>query len=219
MMKFKYIVIVLSLASLLVLYFLSGLSQPTAIPLSKVPINEGKQVVVSGVVTGYQMTTFGSELITIRDANSTNTSTITVYVEGTLPVEYGDLVRATGTVQQYNNEWEVTVSNPRFVTVLQKWGDRSFPLWQLAQNPTRYVDTNVNVTGMIETLSSVSFNLQDTAGSCSLSVSCAHSKNSSFMKGDLVAVKARFLYDQETLSYTLKVADAAHDITVLGRSS
>jgi len=218
-MKFKYIVIVLSLVSLLILYILSGLSQPTTIPLSEVPANEGKQVVVKGVVTGYQTTTYGSQLINIRDTNSTNTSTITVYVEGTLPVEYGDLVQATGTVQQYNNEWEVTVSNPRFVTVLQKWGNRSFPIWQLAQNPARYVDTNVNVTGMITSLSSSSFCLQDTAGTYSLYVSCAHSKNTSFSKGDLVAVKARFLYNQETLSYTLRVADAAHDIVVLGRSS
>jgi hypothetical protein len=106
------------------------------------------------------------------------------------------------------------VTNPQSVSILQKWGSRSFPLWQLAQNPTRYVDTNVNVTGVIGTIASANFNLQDSTGT-SVSVSFSRSSNSSFSKGDQVAVKARFLYDQATLRYLLKVTDAATDIIVL----
>jgi hypothetical protein len=216
-MKFKYLIVVVSLVSLLVLYLISGLSQPTIVPFSKIPASEGKQVVVKGVVAGYQTTTAGSTLITIRDIDSTNTSTITLYVEGALSVEYGDLVQATGTVQQYNNQWELAVTSPQFITVLQPWGNQSFPLWQLAQNPTRYVDTNVNVTGIVGTMTITNFDLQDSTGAASVSVSCKHSSNSSFSKGDRVAVKARFLYDQATLRYLLKVTDAARDIVVLER--
>jgi hypothetical protein len=218
-MKFKYIVIVISLVSLFVLYLLSTLSQPTTISLSLVPFNEGKEVVVKGIVTNYQTTTYGSQLISIRDVNSTNESTIILYIEGEFPVEYGDIIQANGIVQQYNNNWELTVSNPRFIIVLQRWGDRPFPVWQLAQNPTKYVDTNVNVTGLISTLSSSSFYLHDTEGNYVLPVSFPHSSESLFSQGDLVAVKARFLYNQETFSYQLKVADTTQGIIVLQRGN
>jgi hypothetical protein len=216
-MKFKYIVIVLSLIGLSVLYLLSSLSQPTVISLSLVPFNEGKQVVVKGIVTRFQTTTYGSQLVTIRDVDSTNFSTITLYIEGDVSVEYGDFIQATGVVQQYNNNWEITVSNPRFVEILQQWNDCSFPVWQLAQNPMKYVDTNVNVSGIVGTLSSDGFSLCDMEGSNVVPVSYAHASESSFSQGDPVAVRARFLYNEETLSYLLQVTDSTHDIIVMGR--
>jgi len=214
-MKFKYLVVVLSLISLVVLYLISDLSQPTIVPFSKIPANEGKQVVIQGIVAGYQTTTTGSMLVTLRNYDTANTTTITLYVEGQLALEYGDLVQVTGTVQQYNNQWELAVTNPQSVTVLERWGNRSFPLWQLAQNPTRYVDTNVNITGVVGTVSSSSFTLLDPAGFSSVPVSFTHSSTVLFSKGDQVSVKAQFLYDEATLSYRLKAADTADAIIVL----
>jgi len=216
-MKFKYIVIVLSLSSVLLLYFLSSLSQPTIISLSAVPSNEGKQVLVHGIVTDSQTMTFGSQLIIIRDTNSTDSSPITLYIEGEIAVEYGDLIQATGIVQQYNSIWEIAVNNPHFVLILQHWANRSIPLLQLAKNPTNYVDTNVNVTGVIDSLTSSNFYLSDPEGGCSLLVTCPHSSTSSFAQGDLVAVNGRFLYDQATLSYALKVIDNTHGVTIVER--
>ena len=218
-MKFKYIVIVLSLVSVLILYFISSLSQPTVIPLSAVPLNEGKQVMVNGIVTTYQTTTYGSQFITIRDGDNANISTITLYIEGELPVEYGDLVQATGIVQQYNNNWELAVSNPRFVVVIEHWGNRSTPLWQLAMNPTKYVDTNVNVTGVVDALSSQGFMLCDPEGTCAVSVSYPHSSGFSLSKNNLVVVKARFLYNQKTLSYQLTITNTTQDIMVLEKQN
>jgi hypothetical protein len=214
-MKFKYVVIVLSLVGLSVLYLVSGLSQPTIISLSLVPFNEGKQVVVKGVVTQYQTTTYGSSLITIRDVNSTRFCTITLYLEGDVSVEYGDLIQATGVVQQYNSNWEITISNPRFIEILQPWGNRSFPVWQLAQNPTKYVDTNVNVSGIVGALSNTSFSLRDTEGTSVVPVSCADTSGFSFSPGAVVAVSARFLYNQETLSYFLQLIDSTHGVVVM----
>jgi cytochrome c-type biogenesis protein CcmE len=213
-MKFKYLVIVLSLASLLVLYILASFSQPTVVPFSKIPLNEGKQIMVQGIVAVYQTTTTGSTLVTLRNNDDANTTTITLYVEGPLTLEYGDLVQVTGTVQEYNNQWELAVANPQAVVVLEPWGDRSSPLWQLAQNPGRYVDTNVNVTGIVGTVTSTTFKLQDSVKDCSVTVTCKRPSNASFSKGDLVAVKARFLYDKTTLSYLLQVTDATQDIQV-----
>ena len=213
MMKFKYLVVVLSLVSLVVLYLLSGLSQPTVVPFSDLPANEGKQVLVQGIVAGCQTTSTGSTLVTLRSNDAENTTTITLYVEGQLTLEYGDVVQVTGTVQQYNNQWELDVANPQSVTILTHWGDRSLPLSQLAKNPGRYVDTNVNVTGVVGTVSSSSFMLQDS--DASVPVSFTHASTVSFSKGDQVAVRAQFLYDEATLSYQLKVTDAAKDVQIL----
>ena len=212
-MKFKYLVVVLSLVSLAVLYLISGLSQPTVVSFSDLPANEGKQVLVQGIVAGCQTTTTGSTLVTLRNNDTRNTTTITLYVQGPLALEYGDLVQAAGTVQQYNNEWELSVTSPQSITVIQHWVNQSVPLAQLAQNPTRYIDTNVNVTGVVGTIASSSFMLQDS--DASISVSFSHSSTVSFSKGDHVAVKARFLYDKTTLSYQLKVTDASKDIQEL----
>jgi hypothetical protein len=218
-MKFKYIVIVLSLVGLSVLYLVSSLSQPTAITLSEVPFNEGKQVMVTGVVTMYQPTTSGSQLITLREVNGTDSSTITVYVEGAALIEYGDVVRVIGTIQQYNEQWEITVSSPRFIEVLQPWGNRSCPLWQLAENPMKYVETNVNVTGVVGSLSNIGFTLSDADGAYLIPVSCNKSVKTSLSLGEDVAVRARFVYNAATLCYLLKVMDDTHGIIVVGRGS
>lgn len=216
-MKFKYIVIVMSLASILVLYFLSGFSQPVAVPLSTVPSHEGKQVIVSGMVTDYRTTTSGTQLITIRSIDDNN-SLLTLYIEGEISVEYGDVVQATGVVQQYNNDWEVVVDNVRFVTILRYWNDTSFPLWQLAQNPSKYLDTNVNVTGVVGSLSDSIFSLHDPEGTYTLQVYWSRS-SSTLSKGDLVAVNARFLYDAATLQYIMKITETTHGIIVLRHGS
>lgn len=217
-MKFKYIIIVLSLASILVLYFLSGFSQPISVPLSAVPSHEGKQVIVSGMVTDYRTTTFGAQLITIRSIDDNN-SLLTLYIEGEISVEYGDVVQATGVVQQYKNSWEVVVDNVRFVTILRCWDATSFPLWQLAQNPSKYLDTNVNVTGVVDSLSDSTFSLHDQEGTYALQVYGSRSFISPLSKGDLVAVNARFLYDATALRYIMKITETAHGIIVLRHGS
>ena len=210
-MKFKYSIIVLSVVSLVGLYGISLLSQPSRISLSAVPVYDGQTVIVHGVVTEYRTTTYGSQLITIRDTQN-NTEPVTLYVEGALFVEYGDLVEAIGTVQQYKEQWEVVVNNPRFITVLQKWSNMSFPLWQLAQHPERYQDTNLNVTGIASEPHDSSMFLSDLDGTYSVTVlydsSCPHQ----FSKGDTVMVKARFLYDEKKLQFILKATEESHGI-------
>jgi DNA/RNA endonuclease YhcR with UshA esterase domain len=214
-MKFKYVIVVLSLVGLSILYLISNLSQPPIISLSQVPFNEGKQIIVTGVVTMHQTTTYGNQFITIRDVNSQNFTTITLYVEGEASVEYGDVIQATGVVQQYNNNWELTISTPQGVEILQHWQNRSFPVWQLARKPMKYVDTNVNITGVITELSSTGFSLSDTEGVFLIPVSCTQSEKSSLRPGDEVVVLARFLYDEATLRYLLKIIDETHGIILL----
>jgi DNA/RNA endonuclease YhcR with UshA esterase domain len=106
--------------SLVTLYFLSLVSQPVLISLSNLSTYNGQQVIVQGIVTEYRTTTYGSQIITINNKEN-KTNSVVLYIEGTVPVEYGDAVQATGQIQQYKEEWEVVVNNPQFILILQKW--------------------------------------------------------------------------------------------------
>lgn len=210
-MKFKYLIILIAIASLVALYFLSLVSQPVLISLSLLPTYNGQQVIVRGVVTEYRITTYGSQIITIRDMeNSTNS--VMLYIEGEVSVEYGDRVQAIGEVQQYKEQWEVCVNNPQFVTILQKWNNQSFPIWQLAENPGKYLGTNVNVTGIVTQKHESSFSLTDSEGKYSIDVSYDSSCPHQFSKDDSVAVAGRFLYETKIFQYVLEATESTHGI-------
>jgi cytochrome c-type biogenesis protein CcmE len=210
-MKFKYLIILIAIASLVVLYFLSMVSQPVLISISTLPTYNGQQVIVQGVVTEYRITTYGSQIITIRDIeNSTNS--VMLYIEGEVSVEYGDTIQAIGEVQQYQEQWEVSVNNPQFVTILQKWNNQKFPLWQLAENPGKYLETNVNVTGIVTQKHESSFSLTDAEGKYSIDVSYDSSCPYQFSKDDSVAVAGRFIYETKTFQYVLKATESTHGI-------
>jgi hypothetical protein len=173
-------------------------------------------VIVQGVVTEYRTTTYGSQIITIRDKEN-NTNSVTLYIEGEVSVEYGDTVQAIGEVQQYKEQWEVSVNNPQFVTILQKWNNQSFPLWQLAENPDKYLGTNVNVTGIVTQKYESSFSLTDSEGKYSIDVSYDPSRPHQFSKDDSVAVAGRFLYEPKKFQYVLKATESTHGIWKLER--
>jgi len=186
------------------------------ISLSQVPLNEGKQIMVIGVVTMHQATDYGNQFITIRDVDSQNFTTVTLYVTGVASVDYGDVIQATGVVQQYNNNWEVTINSPQGIAILQHWQNHSFPVWQLARNPMKYVDTNVNVTGVVTILSATGFSLSDTEGTYLIWVSCDSSEIPPLKSGDEVAVRARFVYDDTALRYLLKIIDDTQEVMLRG---
>jgi DNA/RNA endonuclease YhcR with UshA esterase domain len=215
-MKFKYLIILIAIASLVALYFLSLVSQPVLISLSALPTYNGQQVIVQGVVTEYRTTTYGSQIIIIRDKENSANS-VTLYIESEVSVEYGDTVQAIGEVQQYKEQWEVSVNNPQFVTILQKWNNQSFPLWQLAENPDKYLGTNVNVTGIVTQKHEASFSLTDSEGRYSIDVFYDSSRPHQFSKDDSVAVAGRFLYETKTFQYVLKATESNHGIWKQGR--
>jgi cytochrome c-type biogenesis protein CcmE len=210
-MKFKYLIILIAIGSLLALYGLSFFTRPILIPLSSLPAYNGQQVIVQGVVTDYRTTTYGSQLITLRDTQN-GTNTVTLFIEGELQVEYGDILQATGEVQQYKNQWELIVNNPQMLTLLQKWNSLSFPLWQLALHPELYRDTTVNVTGIATQTSDSSLTLTSTDGKYSIDVTYQSSCPHQFSKGDTVTVGARFVYDATTCRFLLKATEDTHGI-------
>ncbi|MCK4332154.1 MAG: hypothetical protein KAV40_01090 [Thermoplasmatales archaeon] len=185
------------------------------IELHEIPEYEGKQVIVEGIVTEYRITTYGGQIIEIKNLDSENISKTIVFVEGETSVEYGDRIQATGTVQKYKDEWEIVVNNERFVKILQKWADITFPLWQLAENPDKYVGTNVNVTGFIDRKYDAYFYLVDSEEQYTVAVYYDSSKFYNFSQGNAVYVGARFVYDAETMRYVLQAKDEAHGISVV----
>lgn len=210
-MKFKYLVILISVLSLVLLYGVSLFSQPEHVPLSMLPNYDGQQVIVQGVVTAYRTTEFGTQLITLQENNDEYASAI-LYIDGAISVEFGDTVQAIGQVQRYKDQWEVTVNNPRLVTILQKWTNISFPLWQLAEHPMRYLNTNINVTGIITKKNLSTVVLSDPSHTYSLEISYDSSDISLFSEGDTVAVQGRFLYEPHCLHFLLQLSEKSHGI-------
>lgn len=212
-MKFKYIVIFLSILSLSILYGVSQLSQPEPVSLSTLSSYEGQQVIVQGVVTTYRSTTFGSQLITLRDADNEFVTAVLYLEEGDVFIEFGDVIEAIGQVQRYKDQWEVVIRNPQLITVIQKWNNASFPLWQLAEHPTRYLGSNINITGFITKKQQSTFVLSDQTETYALEVTCSAAESTLLSNGDAVAVAGRFIYEPCTLRFHLQITEPNHRIT------
>jgi len=210
-MKLKYFSLVFSVAGILVLYFLSELSQPPSIEIHELPDFEGKKVTVEGIVKDHHITKYGSQIITIENGKST----AVVFVEGITELEYGDKIRATGEVQKYKEGWEIVINDKRFITILEKWHNISIPLWQLAENPTRYLDLNINVTGYVESISNAYFYLVDIEQKHSLIVFYKLLENITIFSGQNVNVSGKFSFNKENFRYQLELCEEKHNITQL----
>jgi len=209
-MQLKYFSLLFSIAGITLLYVLSTLSQPIIIEICELPEYEGKQVITEGTVTEHHTTTYGSQIITIKEDNAT----IIIFVEGTVELEYGDKIQVTGTVQKYKDDWEIVVNDERFIILLEKWQNISFPLWQLAENPTKYNGLNVNVTGYVDVIYDSYFYLVDETEEHSLIVFCNPSEYDVSYPGQKVNVAAQFTFDEEAFQYKLTLCEETHCISL-----
>ena len=207
-MKLKYLSLFISITGICLLYLISKLSQPVLIEINEMEDYEGKEVIIKGLVKEHHLTKFGSQIITIIDNNSTTE----VFLEGMKEIEYGDLLQVTGEVQNYQDKWEIMVNDNRQVKILQKWQNITMPLWQLAENPTKYIDLNVNVTGYVEFVSNDNFYLVDLDKKHSLLVLYSNSENITIYPGQKIFVFGRFCFDKENFRYRIKVFDEHHKI-------
>lgn len=206
-MNLKKMSIIFATSGTLFLYFLSILSEPVMVDIADLPKYEGKKVTTEGIVSEYFTTKYASQMITIRG----NNSTAVVYLEGTCDVEYGDKIQATGEVQKYMDDWEVIVENKN-LKIVEKWNNISFPIWQLAQNPARYLGLNVNVSGYIESIFDSYFYIIDIENKHSLVVFYKDYMGISLYPGKKVCISAKFLFDEKNLRYKLELCDENHGI-------
>ena len=208
MAKIKYFCILFSVLGILLLYFLSLLSQPTMIELANISSYEGKMVIVQGITKEYYTTTYGNQIIIIEEDNFTTT----VFLEEQINIEYGDLIQVTGLVQKYEGSWEIVVDDARFVHIVKKWNIISMPLWQIAENPNRYSGLNVNVSGYIDTIYDDYFYLTDLEGDYSIIVYYTTQDNFILSSGQKVSVAARFTYSLGDFRYKLEISEKGHGI-------
>ena len=139
-MKLKYFSIFFSIVGILILYILSKLSQIPLIELSEMPDYEGRQVILEGVVDEYRFSKQGNQIIQIKKGNDS----AIIFIEGETDIQQGDTIQAIGEVQKYGSDWELIVSNNNYVKILKKWQNSSVPLWQLAENPLKYLTSHPN---------------------------------------------------------------------------
>jgi DNA/RNA endonuclease YhcR with UshA esterase domain len=210
-MKFKYVIIVIACVSTAALYLLSLVSHPPLVPLSDLQRHNGQRVLVQGVVTNYRTTDYGNQIVTIRDTDNPSYR-VTVYIEGELPINYDDTIQATGEVQQYKGQWELVVPNPQLITILQQRTNQSTPLWYLAEHPTNYLDTTVQITGIVAEKHPTSCTLTDPTGAYSIEIFYDTDHPHEFLKDDFVSVAARVLYEPTLLQFILKTTDTTHGI-------
>jgi hypothetical protein len=208
-MKLKYFSLLFSIIGILLLYFLSKLTSPPVISISEISDYNGKQVVVKGIVKDYSSSRFGSQNIIIEEDNSS----ATIFLEGKIDVEYGDKIKAIGEVQKYKDGWEIIVNNIQFVKILRKWNNISFPIWQLAKNPQRYLGLNVKINGYVESISNANFYLVDVENKHSLIVFYSYSKNITIYPGQRVNVSGKFTFDKKNFRYQLEVFNEKHKIS------
>lgn len=209
-LELKYLVIILSLVCIIFLYAISSFSLPKEIDLKDIPKFDQKDVIIKGFVTKYYSTQYGSTIIEIRDLS--NQSEATIFLEEEYGVEYGDYIQATGKVTQYNKEWEVVVGESTFIKILQKWDKQYLPLWAVANNPEKYIDMNVNTSGIIDRKYDSYFYLMDFDDRFTIAIYCDTNLLMNLTEGQEVSVGGRFIYDSETLRFIIIVNDTNHFI-------
>lgn len=198
-MNIKYLSILLAVIGIIALYAASTLSQPAEIELSELPNYEGKEVIITGIVTDYYLTRQGSQMIYIKQNNITTK----IFSEEAHDIERGDQIRAQGSVQKYQGNFELMVNNKNYITVLQKWDKETISLKQLSSQPEKYNNLNINVTGKIKETYGTLFLLTDENNQHSLTVIVSNSSNLNLEKNQEILIHGKFTYDRENLRYQL----------------
>jgi DNA/RNA endonuclease YhcR with UshA esterase domain len=207
-MKLNHIIIILALAGISILYFLTTISQPAMMPLSEIPNHEGKLVSITGIVNRYYLTSVGGQIIEVHNQNLTeNNASVTIFSQETTPIEYGDYIKATGKIQKYQGAWEVVVENAQDVVVLQHWRNITVPLWQLANAATKFTGLNIVVDGTIDSVGKDDVVLKDQEGKHHLIVQLPSSFTISLNKGDYVSVCGVFTCDEKNMQYLVKATN------------
>lgn len=207
-MKLKYFSLFISIIGILILYLIAKLSQIPLIELNEMSEYEGKQVILEGLVDEYQFSKQGNQIIKIKDDNDT----AIIFIDGETEIEHGDIIQAIGEVQKYGSDWELIVSNINYIKILKKWQNNSIPLWQLAENPLKYLNLNVNVTGHIESISNAYFYIVDLEKNHSLIVFYRLSKNITIHPGQKVNVLGKFSFDKDKFRYQIELCEEQHDV-------
>ncbi|MBN2603475.1 MAG: hypothetical protein JXA91_05040 [Candidatus Thermoplasmatota archaeon] len=208
-MQFKHISLLFSLSCMFLLYFISTLTQPVYIDIYEIQNYENKVVTTQGLVKEYYNTKYGNLIICLTD----NSSSITIFSEENFDLEFGDKIQVTGKVQKYEDEWEIVVDSNRNICLITKWANLSVPIWQVAQNPDKYENLNINVTGIVDLVNDDYFFLKDIEKNHT--VMAISNINVKKFIGQQVWAKGRLEYYNEQLMYRFYVSQDVNSLELI----
>ncbi len=210
-MNLKYSVILISILGIILLYSLTLFSQPQQISIANVEQYEGQTIIVNGTITNTFLTTYGSQIVELTQIENNTVYELVVFLEEPLILEYGDSVEITGSIQQYQDEWELYVQNNRLIRILEKWNNITIHISQLSKHPSAYIGINLNTTGIIDRIYDQYFYLIDPTEEYTLPV-FHNNQNSTIYEGETVFIYGKFEYDENTLRYGIYLNDESPSI-------
>jgi len=194
----KYLILVFAIFGVILLYTFSLYQQPIILTsIASLKDFEGKEVTLSGTILDYSTTNYGSQLITIQS----NSTQLTIFSDTILPCRVGDEIKATGTIQEYKNSWELILSNPKAATIISTWKNKTTTIKQIAEHPKDYINIPLNISGYIDILYDNIIYIKD--NSSQYTVPLIPPSKSIPKPGDNVYVHAELSYDPTHLRYIL----------------
>ena len=207
-MNIKHLSIISSIAGILILYILSLYAQIPIIPLSDISEYDGQIITTNGTVTEYHSTSYGNQLITIKQGNNS----AILFLESPIDVQQGDKINATGRIQQYEDEWEIIIEEQELVTIEQSWENNTLTLQEIAENPIKFLNQNLNVTAYVDIIYDEYFQLIDESYQYQCIVEKPYIKNLTLYTGQPINLNAFFTYDNTQMRYLFEFKNENHTI-------
>jgi len=207
-MNIKHLSIISSIAGILILYTLSLYAQTPIIHLSDISEYEGQIIATNGTVTEYHSTSYGNQLITIKQGNNT----AILFLESPIDIQRGDKLNATGRIQQYEDEWEIIIEEQELVTIEQSWENNTLTLQEIAENPINFLNQNLNVTAYVDIIYDEYFQLIDETYQYQCIVEKPYIKNLTLYTGQPINLNAYLTYDNTQMRYLFEFKNENHTI-------
>ncbi len=138
-----------TLLGLVALYFLALQTQVPKVSLEELEDYEDQRVKVEAHLTAFEPLEDGSGKLRVSE----NNASAEVFLEtgaDELSFRPGDRLLLTGTVQRYQERLELMVEGPADISVLEEGKAEEVFLTFLAQEPWRYQDTQVRLSGEVK---------------------------------------------------------------------
>ena len=203
----KYLTLLFSISGVIFLYSLSMFQQPILLTsIQTLDEYEGKEVTLSGIILDYSTTNYGNQIIKIQ-CNSTE---LTVFSETPLSFHKGDMLQATGTIQEYKDNWELIISNPKTAKIKETWQNKTTTIKDIAEHPEDYINIPRNITGYIDLTYETLTYLKDSSGTYTLPLT---TPTQSIPKiGSKVYLHATLSYDSTNARYILTDCNSIQEI-------
>ncbi len=135
-LSFAHFAIIFAVVGIVVLYFISTLSEPPEIRLDEVGDYVGEDVVVKGVVLDYELTVRNDAKLLIYGDNTT----LKVKLEDcTKQININDRIKLQGEVREFRNEYELVAVTDNSIEVIGRHQVELVAFNELANHESQYI--------------------------------------------------------------------------------